>query len=180
VRMLLNAKKMVFAGMTLAISCILLILGGVIETSTMFFLAAGAFCIGIVIRELGIKAGAAFLAASLLLGVLVAPNKLYVITYGLMELYLFLRELLWEIMDRKGGVKQIRYMIGKLMIFQPLYLPVVFLMPELIYAGELSWYVYLMMVVAGEILWLVADVAYDVFQRQVWGRVRRQFDWMQD
>ena len=178
--MLLNARKMVFAGMTLAVSCILLILGGVIETSTMFFLAAGAFCIGIVIREFGLKAGAAFLAASLLLGLLIAPNKLYVLTYGLMELYLFLRELLWEIMNRKGDVRRILYTIGKFVIFQPLYLPVVFWMPELIYAGELRWYIYLLMIVAGEILWLVADVAYDVFQRQIWSRVRRQFDWMQD
>ena len=63
-------------------------LGSVIETNTLFLLAAAAFFVGIVIREFGLRTGAAFYLAAILLGFLVTPNKFYVITFAAMGFYI--------------------------------------------------------------------------------------------
>ena len=88
-----NAKKMAFTGVLAAFAVILLVLSAVIETSSLFLIVAAAFCVGIVLREWGIKAGAAFLAASFLVGLIVAPNRLYCITFLAMGIYLVLSEI---------------------------------------------------------------------------------------
>ena len=75
-----NAKKMAFTGVLAAFAVILLVLSAVIETSSLFLIAAAAFCVGIVLREWGIRAGAAFLTASFPVGLIVAPNRLYYIS----------------------------------------------------------------------------------------------------
>ncbi len=175
--MFLTAKKTAFAGMTLTVSFLLLLLGSVLEVSTLFFLAAAAFCIGIVIRELGLRMGAAFWAASILLGVLLAPNKFYVLTYGTMEGYLFLRETWWIFLERRQKSKR-SYFLGKAVIAQVVLLPLICLAPQLFYAGELTWPLRIGFLAAGEVFCLVADMAYDVFQRQIWGKLRRHLDWI--
>ena len=43
-----NAKKMAFTGVLAAFAVILLVLSAVIETSSLFLIAAAAFCVGIV------------------------------------------------------------------------------------------------------------------------------------
>ena len=48
-----NAKKMAFTGVLAAFAVILLVLSAVIETSSLFLIAAAAFCVGIVLREWG-------------------------------------------------------------------------------------------------------------------------------
>ena len=55
-----KAKKMAFGGLFLAL-VVCMSLGSVIETNTLFLLAAASFFVGIVIREFGMKAGAAFM-----------------------------------------------------------------------------------------------------------------------
>ena len=49
----IKAKKMAFGGLLLALSVICMILGSVIETGTLFLLAAASFFVGIVFREFG-------------------------------------------------------------------------------------------------------------------------------
>ena len=183
-----SASSVAFSGIMLALSFILMMLGSMIEVSTLFFLAAAAFCIGIVIREQGLKAGAAFLAASLLFVFFLAPNKLYGLTVIGMEAYLLAREGLWEWLDRRGrkrkeeptlSVKSMkrRYAAGKFVIFQILFLPFVFLTPQLFLAGEITGPMRFGLIAAGDLGWLIGDLAYDVFQRQIWGRMRRQLKW---
>ncbi len=79
----IKAKKMAFGGLLLALSVICMILGSVIETGTLFLLAAASFFVGIIFREFGRKTAAAFYVAGVLLGLILAPNKLYVATYGM-------------------------------------------------------------------------------------------------
>ena len=56
----LNTKKIAFAGVMLALTEVGIALGSVIETNTLFLLAAASFFVGIVIQEFGLKAGQAF------------------------------------------------------------------------------------------------------------------------
>ena len=58
-----KGKMMAFCGLFLALSVVCMSLGSVIETNTLFLLAAASFFVGIVIREFGMKAGAAFLCS---------------------------------------------------------------------------------------------------------------------
>ena len=73
----LNTKKIAFAGVMLALTEVGIALGSVIETNTLFLLAAASFFVGIVIQEFGLKSGAGFLLAGILLAILLSPNKLY-------------------------------------------------------------------------------------------------------
>ena len=72
-----KAKTMAFSGLLLALTVIFMVLGSVIETSTLFLLAAASFFVGIIIREFGLRIGAAFYAAGVILGFITAPNKFY-------------------------------------------------------------------------------------------------------
>ena len=49
-----------FSGLLLALSVVCMALGSVIETNTLFLLAAASYFVGIIIREFGMKAGVAF------------------------------------------------------------------------------------------------------------------------
>ena len=82
-----KAKTMAFGGLLLALSVVFMALGSIIETSTLFLLAAASFFVGIVVREFGLRAGAAFYIAAVLLGFITAPNKFYVITFAAMGFY---------------------------------------------------------------------------------------------
>ena len=91
-----KAKTMAFSGLLLALTVIFMVLGSVIETSTLFLLAAASFFVGIIIREFGLRIGAAFYAAGVILGFITAPNKFYVFTFAAMGLYIWGREAAWR------------------------------------------------------------------------------------
>ena len=79
-----KARMTAFSGLLLALSVVCMALGSVIETNTLFLLAAASYFVGIIIREFGMKAGVAFYLADILLGFLVTPNKFYVISFAAM------------------------------------------------------------------------------------------------
>ena len=78
-------------------------LGSVIETNTLFLLAAASFFVGIVIQEFGLKSGAGFLLAGILLAILLSPNKLYVVSYAFMGFYILIIETIWHFSGRASG-----------------------------------------------------------------------------
>ena len=86
----LNTKKIAFAGVML-------------ETNTLFLLAAASFFVGIVIQEFGLKSGAGFLLAGILLGIFLSPNKLYVVSYAFMGFYILIIETIWHFSGRASG-----------------------------------------------------------------------------
>ena len=55
-----NAKKIAFLGLLLAVAMVLTLVGGYFDPSTLFFMAAAAFCTGIAVRECGLYPGFAF------------------------------------------------------------------------------------------------------------------------
>lgn len=70
-----TAKKLVMSGMFLAVSMICMMLGSVIQTNTLFLLAAASYFVGIVLRECGCKLGVAFYVAAIFLGWMLVPEK---------------------------------------------------------------------------------------------------------
>ena len=87
-----KARMTAFSGLLLALSVVCMALGSVIETNTLFLLAAASYFVGIIIREFGMKAGVAFYLADILLGFLVTPNKFYVISFAAMGFYILATE----------------------------------------------------------------------------------------
>ena len=153
--------------MLAAFAVILLVLSAVIETSSLFLIAAAAFCVGIVLREWGIRAGAAFLTASFLVGLIVAPNRLYCITFLAMGIYLVLSEILWEKVAQSSKIqkKTVAVWIGKYIIFNAMFIPVLLIFPTLILAEEA-------VLIGAQAGLFVFDKAYMYFQVFIWGKLR--------
>ena len=165
--MLLNTKKVAIAGLLLAMNVVLMILSMTIESSSLFFIAAASFCLGIVIREWGLKFGFAFLVASVILNLLIAPNKLYCVTLAGMELYLFLTEWLWRKIADKPVMSRrtLKLWIGKILIFNAIYLPI--LVSTKKFTGIIVWAV-------GQVVFVIYDYAYRYFQGKIWNKLRKE------
>ena len=112
-----KAKQMAFGGLILAVTVVCMALGSVIETNTLFLLAAAAFFVGIVIREFGLRTGAAFYLAAILLGFLVAMG-FYIL--GIEAVWIFLAKR--PQMGHRMGI----YWLVKYVIFNLVYLPCLF------------------------------------------------------
>lgn len=169
-----KAKSMAFCGLMLALSVVFMVLGSVIETSTLFLLAASSYFIGIVIREYKTGMGAAFWLAAVLLGFMTAPNKFYVITFGAMGLYILVIESAYTKIGRlKGNInRRALFWIVKYVVFNILYIPSVLGFQELLFSRELSGTVLAVVIAAGQAgLWFY-DRAYEYLQSHIWSRMR--------
>lgn len=169
-----ETKKMATAGLLVAFSVIMMILSSVIETSSLFFIAAASFCVGVAVREWGLRMGFAFYVASVILNFLVTPSKLYCFTLAGMGFYIWASELLWK---RIADAKLLRHRvlvlwIGKYVIFNLMYIPVLFLAPQILFTGKINGLSAIILFLLGEIALFVYDVAYRYFQAQIWGRLR--------
>ena len=100
-----NTRKLAVSGLLMAFDVVLIILSGIIDFNTLFLLAAAAFLVGVIIREFDLKYGLAFFVGSLVLGVLLAPQKLYCITYAMMGIYVLGVEFLWDFLGKHPGWK---------------------------------------------------------------------------
>ena len=101
-----KARMTAFSGLLLALSVVCMALGSVIETNTLFLLAAASYFVGIIIREFGMKAGVAFYLADIRLGFLVTPNKFYVISFAAMGFYILAAEGSWRFLGKSSEKMQ--------------------------------------------------------------------------
>ena len=170
-----NVKKLVYAGLCLAISMVLILLEGVFGMSTLFLLSLSGFFAGIVIRESGFKMGAAYIVASLALAFFIAPDKIKIVTYMVVEIYIFAREGIWELLAKRT-IKDVKktnliYVLSKLIVFNILTVPMVLIFPELLLPDvDIKW-----MLIAIALLqpaWFIGDKAYDAFQIGIWDRIK--------
>ena len=154
-----KAKQMAFGGLILAVTVVCMALGSVIETNTLFLLAAAAFFVGIVIREFGLRTGAAFYLAAVLLGLLVTPNKFYVITFAAMGFYILGIEAVWMFLAKRPqmGHRMGIYWFAKYVIFN-------LVSDQLLLAA----------VMVGQIAILVYDKAYQYVQGTLWEKWRKR------
>lgn len=171
-----KAKKIAVMGLLAAFAVLLLIFSAVIETNSLFLITAAAFCVGIVIREWGTVSGAVFLAGTFLLGLIIAPNRLYCITFLAMGVYLLADEVLWEKIANSGKLKNRKatLWIGRYIIFNCIFLPVLFFFPALLFGGKTVEIVFWIALVGGEIGLFVFEKAYVYFQIFIWGRFRQK------
>ncbi|MDF2906140.1 MAG: hypothetical protein K0R34_1461 [Herbinix sp.] len=172
--MLLNAKKIAFMGLLLAITVLLIALSGILEFNTLFLLGAASFGVGIAVRESNIRYGTGFYLAAILLGLILAPNKFYCITFAVMGFYILVIEFTFDrLSNLKGNISRVKlYWLIKYITFNVLYVPMVLLLPKLIYQGEINPIITIVMLLAGQIVLFVYDTAYRYFQSYVWGKIR--------
>ena len=169
-----GAKKIAAAGLLVAFSVIMLVLSSVIESSSLFFIAAGSFCVGIAIREWGATFGFGFLVSSTILNLFLAPNKIYCFTFGAMGLYLWLSEMLWEKIAAVEAMshRTLKLWIGKYVIFNLIYAPILFFAPKLLFTGKMNGLAAIILFLLGQVVFPVYDVAYRYFQGRIWGALR--------
>ncbi len=174
--MLLNAKKIAFLGLLLAVTVLLIVLSGIIEFNTLFLLGAASFCVGIAVRESSIRYGTGFYLGAILLGLILAPNKFYCITFAAMGFYILVVEYSFDrLANLKGNVGRSKlYWLIKYITFNVVYIPMVVFLPKLIYQGEINPIIAIIMLVAGQAVLFVYDMAYRYFQCYIWGKLRNK------
>ena len=172
-----KAKTVALGGLLLALTVVFMALGSIIETSTLFLLAAASFFVGIVVREFGLKTGGAFYLAAVLLGAVTAPNKFYVLTFAAMGVYIWGIEAVWRWLERHPEMTQ-RYKvfwIAKYVIFNIVYIPVVLIFRELLFGQTVSDGIMAAVIAGGQIGLFIYDRAYDYVQVHMWGQMRGRF-----
>lgn len=169
-----NARKIALSGVLAAFAIVLIVMGSVFETSTLFLLAAAAFCVGIAVREWGIPYGAAFLTACTLLGVIVSPQKLYCVTFAAMGIYILLTETGWEVIGKARRIqrKKAALWVWKYAVFNLMFLPALCFFPTLMIAKKMTDTLFLIIAAAGQAGLFIFDRAYACFQAEIWGRLR--------
>lgn len=182
-----GTKRLALLGilLTLAVGCT--ILGSVIESSTFFFLAAGSYLVGVAYLETNLSYGFAFYLASVFLSLILAPNKLYCLTFAGMSAYLLGTELIRKVLNQRQ-IKRIATLehekitnlsvnkllwIFKIIIFNIIYVPLLLFAPNLIFAGELSPVAILGLFFAGQLILIVYDLAYNEFIVKYWRKLRK-------
>lgn len=169
-----NAKRTAVSGLLMALAVVLIVLSGILDFNTLFFLAAAAFLVGIIIREYGLGFGLAFFMGCTLLGFLLAPQKLYCITYVMMAVYVFGAEFLWQFLGKHPEWKnrKLIFYAGKFMIFNAMYLPALLFFPKLFFAGEIPDTMFWVFILGGQAALFLYDKAYEYFLVHIWSQVR--------
>lgn len=169
-----KARTLAFGGLLLALTVVFMALGSIIETSTLFLLAAASYFVGIVVREFGLRAGAAFYIAAVLLGFITAPNKFYVLTFAAMGFYIWGIEAMWRWLEKRPQYRNRRmvFWISKYVIFNIVYIPIVIAFREMLFARAVSDTMMIIVVLGGQIALFIYDRAYDYVQAHLWGKLR--------
>lgn len=170
-----GAKKVAVAGLLAAFVVVMMVLSSVIETNTLFLIAAASFCVGIAVREWGLGLGFGFYVSCIILNFFVVPNKLYCITFAGMGLYIWLSEVLWEKIAATGKMRfrTVALWIGKYLIFNLLYVPALFFAPQLLFSGKMNGLAAILFLLLGQAAFFLYDVAYRYVQSRIWGKIRR-------
>lgn len=180
--MLLKSKEVAFTGIMMAIGVFLVTFGGYLESSTLFFLAAASFLTGVVWRCLSAKAALLFVIGTTVLGLLLAPQKLYLATFFAFCVYILVAECLEQ--REKGrsrkGIWAIKAVLYHALLGISLFLVIKFLGLEVLFDGRLfeqfGKYRLILVVpvlLAAELLWILFDRAYFYFQERYAGVFRR-------
>lgn len=182
-----STKRVAFLGLMLAITVLCTILSSVIETGTLFFLAAGSYLVGVSVLETTIGYGIAFYLASVLLSLILAPNKIYCLTFAAMAAYLLIMEIITSSLVQRNlkklatlehneiSIKPRKKLLWtiKLVVFNVGYLPILIFAPKLIYPGELEVWMYIGFFLGGQIALVLYDFAYEEFMVKYWKKIRK-------
>lgn len=173
----INAKKVAVSGLLLALTEVCVMAGAFLESNTLFLLAAASYFVGIIKREFGGRIAAAFYLAGVFLGIFITPNKMYVLTYAAMGLYILAIEWIWDWLGKSVTGEttrkyQILFWLAKYLVFNILYIPAVLLMQELLFGRRLDNRFLIIVLLAGQIGLLFYDYAYEYVQASIWSKLR--------
>lgn len=162
-----NAKKIAYLGILLALAVLFVYGGTVIEINTLFFICAASFCLGIAITECGRRLGAGFFIACTLLTFILLPNKMYCLTLAVINFYVLVSECLKDRIT-KG------FLLVKFALFNIVYIPALIFAPELIYTGKMSTKFFILGILAGQIAFYIYDSVYRSIIYGYWHAIRRR------
>ncbi len=158
----------------MALAVIFIVLAAVIESSSMYFLAAASFLGGLVQRRFGMRISATFIFGTTLLGLIVAPQKLYCATFFGFCVYVAIAEYFRKKATpplKSWLVKGIAYHI--MLIVALIIINGLFGLEEVVKAslvgetfGKMPAVVVMIGVVTAEFAWIVFDRAYVFFQNK--------------
>ena len=171
--MFLKSGRVSYGGMITAAMVVLLYLSCVFENCSLFCLAAAAFLGGVTTWQRGWQDGLLVSAAAGVLGVVLLPNKWYVLTYAAFVLYVFAWECLEHFFSKKQRMlawilKGILYHV--LLISAVCSYVYVFGFQQLVQGFLLTVLQHskilfgLAAVLLAEVVWIVFDRAYAVFR----------------
>lgn len=112
----------------------------------------------------------------MILSLLFTPQKLHCITFALMGGYIVLIEAVFRILGMHPDWKQrkLYFNLSKVLVFNLLYLPALFIAPKLFFAGKLSDKARLILILGGQAALFVYDKAYEYFLVQIWEKLRNK------
>ena len=170
-----ETKRIVYTGFAVALSVACIVLGNVIESNTLFLVSLASYFIGFIIRAFGIKTGATGWIATVILGMIVVPNKFYVATYAGLGFYIVFIELFWNRLAKLENKKYGRayFWCAKYVVFNLMFIPTVFLFPELLMGREISGVFLVAIIACGQLGLFLYDSAYEYFMRKSgkWNRI---------
>lgn len=174
-----KTQKITFLGLLLALALILQLLGSYLESSTLFFLAASSFCLGIAIYETGLRLGTGFLIGAIVLSFLLSPNKFYCMTYSAFCLYIYLIELL-----RRNSFfyrHKAALWIAKLVFYNLCFVtPVLLFFKDFLFvgkaSGQITWnlWAYLLFIILAQLALFVFDWAYKKCVPDYWMQLKKR------
>lgn len=172
-----RTKQLAFLGILLAVSSLLLLLTTVVPFNTLFILALSSFLLGVAIKETDIRMGIAYLVAALVLAFVLMPDKLLCITYGAFLGYIYLVECMKK--RRKPLFKGSLYLVKFLIFNLCIMLPALIWFPNLILQKNIIWnpVVYGSVLVGGQVVLYLFDLAYERFIEYYWQEFRNRIKW---
>ena len=175
----LKSKEAAYGGIMMALAVILIVLSGIIEQSSLFLLAAASFITGVIQRRFS----AVFIAGAFLVGMFLAPQKLYCFTFAGFSVYVSITEYLSQkdvpfvvCIVIKGicyhillvlALAATKYFVGFDILFAEGWVKKLSGIPVLFI---------IVAVAAAEALWLIFDRAYIFFQDRYGSRLGRWLD----
>ena len=102
----LKAKRAAFGGLLLAMTVIFMFLGSVIETNTLFLLAAASFCGCRIQRVRSDDWTCFFIFQQCCLGFFWHRINSMLLLLPEWDFYIWGREFIWKILERSAGVKR--------------------------------------------------------------------------
>ena len=178
-----KSKQVAWCGIIMAITVILQIFAGIIETSSLFLLAAASFLTGCVERKFGIKTAVCFSIGAFLLGFILAPQKLYCFTFVGFCIYVLVTEFFrgksltdstFSILKKHGTQYLIKGILYHFLLIVALFMSFKITGMEIIFSADFMdrlknmpvFVIAAVGIFGAEVLWLVFDKAYIFFQER--------------
>ena len=177
-----KGRAIALSGMITALAVVCIFLGSVLEFNTAFLLVLAAFLIGTVAALSGVPAALCSFAATVILGCLLSPVKLYVLTFSLFVPYAVACEYTAKKKaDKKSAalIKALVWWIWAVVCGFVFYLiagaaGLTDLMPEIMKDAQTAVKLGIV-ILALAVVWLITDIAYYAYRKEINRRILNIF-----